>query len=184
MRKTARDSLLAILLTSLLSFQATAQTATTTSISGLVTDPQGAIVIGATVTLKDQVTNQERTSVTSDEGKYTFSNLVAGTYNLTISAPGFKKAVITGLKADVTKALIQDIRLEAGGLTEEVTVAAGSEAQFQKQDASIGNTFENKRVALLPNITRDAARLLSLQPGTTPSGEITGARADQSTFSL
>ena len=184
MKSTARKSLLALLLSLVLAMPAFAQTATTTSISGLVTDPQGAIVSGATVTLRDQSTNQERIVKTNDEGKYVFANLVAGVYDLSISAAGFKKASITDLKADVTKALTQDVKLEAGGVTEEVTVAAGSEALLQKQDSSLGNTFENKRVALLPNITRDATRLLSLQPGTTPTGEITGARADQSTFSL
>lgn len=184
MKNTARRSSLALWLSLVLAMQALAQTATTTSISGLVTDPQGAIVAGATVTLRDKSTNQERIVKTNDEGKYVFANLVAGVYDLTINAAGFKKASITDLKADVTKALTQDIRLEAGGVTEEVTVAAGSEALLQKQDSSLGNTFENKRVALLPNITRDATRLLSLQPGTTPTGEITGARADQSTFSL
>ncbi|MBI3650946.1 MAG: carboxypeptidase regulatory-like domain-containing protein [Acidobacteria bacterium] len=181
---TVRKSLLATLLSLLLALAVLAQTATTTSISGLVADPQGAIVAGATVSLKDKATNQERTAITNDEGKYIFSNLGAGVYDLTISAQGFKKAVITDLKADVTKAVTQDVRLEAGGLTEEVTIAAGTEAQLQKQDAALGNTFENKRVALLPNISRDATPLLSLQPGTTPTGEITGARADQSTFSL
>jgi hypothetical protein len=184
MRRTARDSLWAILLINLLSLQAVAQTATTTAISGLVLDEKGAVVSGATVILKDKATNQERTAMTNEEGKYAFANLVAGTYDLTISASGFKKAVVTNIKADVTKAVTQDLALEAGGVAEEVTVAAGSEAQLQKQDASLGNTFESKRVALLPNISREATRLLALQPGTTPSGEITGARADQSTFSL
>jgi hypothetical protein len=149
-----------------------------------VTDPQGAAVAGATVTLKDKATNQERTTITSDEGRYIFSNLAFGVYDLSVTLANFKKATVADIKADVTKSVTQDVSLEPGGLTEAVTISAGAEAQLQKQDATVGNTIENKRVSLLPNISREATRLLSLQPGTTPTGEITGARADQSTFSL
>ena len=189
MRRTFNRPLIPVLLSLLLSFQcislqAFAQTATTTSISGLVSDPQGAVVPNATVVLKDKAKGQERTATTNDEGRYVFSNLEAGVYELTVSVTGFKKAALTELKADVTKPVTQDFRLEPGAVTEIVTISAGSEAQLQKQDAAIGNTIENKRVALLPNITRDATRLLSLQPGTTPDGAITGARQDQSTFTL
>jgi hypothetical protein len=168
----------------LLSLQALAQTATTSSISGLVTDSEGGVIANASVTLKDKVTNQERTATTNDEGRYVFANIGAGVYELTVSANGFKKANVAELKADVTKPVSQDFRLEAGAVSEIVTVTAGAEAQLQKQDASLGNTFENKKVSLLPNISREATRLLQLQPGTTITGEVSGARNDQSTFSL
>lgn len=189
MRRTFNRPLISISLALLLLFQALslqtlAQTATTASISGLVSDPQGAVVPNATVVIKDKTKGQERTATTNDEGRYFFSNLEAGVYELTVSVTGFKKATVTELKADVTKPVTQDFKLEPGAVTEVVTVSAGSEAQLQKQDASVGNTIENKRVSLLPNITRDATRLLSLQPGTTPDGAITGARQDQSTFTL
>jgi len=184
MKKIVRCTLVSIFLSLLLPLLGMAQTANTTSISGLVTDPQGAVIPGASVTLKDNGTNQERTIKTNDEGRYVFANLDPGDYQIMVSATGFKRANITNLKADVTKPVTQDIKLEAGVVTEEVTVSAGTEAQLQKSDATLGNTFENKRVSLLPNISREATRLLSLQPGTTPTGEVSGARADQSTFSL
>jgi hypothetical protein len=189
MRRTFNRPLISILLSLLLSLQALSlqalgQTATTTSVSGLVTDAQGAVVPGATVVLKNKAKGQERTATTNDEGRYVFSNLEAGVYELDVSATGFKKAALTDLKADVTKPVTQDFKLEVGATDVVITVSAGAEAQLQKQDASVGNTIEKKRVALLPNITRDATRLLSLQPGTTPDGAITGARQDQSTFTL
>src|ERR671932_389162 len=83
MRRTVRHSLTSVLLALALGLQALAQTATTTSISGLVTDAQGAVVPNASVTLKDKAQGQERTSKTNDEGRYVFSNLEAGVYELT-----------------------------------------------------------------------------------------------------
>ena len=184
MRRIINRPFVSVLMSLLLSLQALAQTATTSSISGLVTDAEGGVIPNATVTLKDKSTQLERTATTNDEGRYVFANIDAGVYELTVSANGFKKADIAELKADVTKTVSQDFRLEAGAVSEIVTVNAGAEAQLQKQDASLGNTFENKKVSLLPNISREATRLLQLQPGTTITGEVSGARNDQSTFSL
>ncbi|HKO59640.1 MAG TPA: carboxypeptidase-like regulatory domain-containing protein, partial [Pyrinomonadaceae bacterium] len=184
MRRIINRPFVSVLLSLLLSFQAFAQTATTSSISGLVTDPEGGVIPNATVTLKDKTTQLERTATTNDEGRYVFANIDAGIYELTVSANGFKKANIAEIKADVTRPVSQDFRLEPGAVSEIVTVNAGAEAQLQKQDAQLGNTFENKKVSLLPNISREATRLLQLQPGTTITGEVSGARNDQSTFSL
>ena len=173
-----------ILVVCLLPAAVLGQTATTTSISGLVADAQGAAVSGATVTLRDTATNQERTATTNEEGRYAFANLPAGVYDLTVSGSGFKQAKITNLRAEVTKPFVQDVALEVGAVTEQVTVNAAGEAQLLTQDATIGNTFERRRIDLLPNISRDATRLLALQPATTTTGEVAGARNDQNTFSL
>src|SRR5215470_17856421 len=112
---------LSVLLALLLSLQALAQTSTTTSVSGLVTDLQSAVIPGATVKLKEITTNQERTEVTNAEGRYIFSNLDPGTYNLTVSADKFKTLVIRDIKAEVTKPVTQDVKLEVGGVIEEVS---------------------------------------------------------------
>lgn len=163
---------------------AAAQTATTTTITGLVTDPQGAAVAGAAVTLKDRATGQERTITTDAEGRYSFPNLNAGNYDLSIEATGFKKATVADIKADVTQVVTQDVPLEVGAVTEQVVVTSGAEVLLQKQDATIGNAIESRRITLLPNIARDVTELIALQPGITTTGEATGARSDQSTLSL
>lgn len=173
-----------ILVVCLLPATVLGQTATTTSISGQVADAQGAAVAGATVTLRDTATNQERTATTNEEGRYTFTNLPAGIYNLLVSSSGFKQVNITNLKAEVTKPVVQDIALEIGAVTEQVTVDATGETQLITQDATVGNTFEKRRIDLLPNISRDVTRLLALQPATTLTGEVAGGRNDQNTFTL
>jgi hypothetical protein len=179
-----RALVFALLVVLQLSSQTFAQTATTSTITGLVTDAQGAAVAGATATLKDKATGQEKTAVTDSEGKYSFSNLNAGNYDLTIAAQGFGAKTFADIKADVTKTVTQDVALEVGTVTEQVVVTAGDQGLLQTQDATIGNTIENRRVTVLPNINRDATELLALQPGISTTGEATGARSDQSTLTL
>ncbi|MDQ3756082.1 MAG: carboxypeptidase-like regulatory domain-containing protein [Acidobacteriota bacterium] len=160
------------------------QTASTARISGLVTDANGAIVPGATVKLIDQATKAEKTSTTNDEGGYTFANIEPATYDITITAQGFRTLVISGIKADVTVATVRDVALEAGNVTETVTILATGEVLLQTDDAAIGNVFNEERLKRLPNINRQATTLLQLQPVVAPSGEASGARADQNAFSL
>jgi len=149
-----------------------------------VTDAQGASVSGANVKLKDKATNQERTAVTSGDGLYTFPNIEPGIYDLTVSISQFKTTTIPDLKVEVTKAISQDVRLEVGQLSEQITVSSTTDTQLQKTDASLGNSFD-QRYKELPIYGRGITQgVLALQPGTTPTGEVTGSRSDQSTFAL
>ncbi len=174
-----------LLLTALLSASAaSAQTASTATIGGLVVDAQKAVVPGVTLALRDPATGEERTVTTNSQGRYLFANLSPSMYDLTVSLDGFKTVVVRGINAGVTRAIIQDVELEVGGLTEQVTVSARAEVQLQRQDAALGSTIDQRRITLLPNVSRDALALITLQPGVTPGGNVTGARVDQSAFSL
>ena len=74
--------------------------------------------------------------------------------------------------------------MQPGGTSEQVTVTATGEVQLQKDDSAVGNVIDQDRITRLPNADRQATSLLTLQPGVTPGGEVTGARADQNTFNL
>ena len=161
-----------------------AQTATTASLSGRVTDAQGAAVPGATVKITDRSTTQDRTAVSDSQGRYTFPNVPPGVYDLVVTLQGFKTSAITGVVLEATRSAYQDVGLELGGLTDEVTVTATAETLIIKRDSSVGNTIERERLMLLPNLTRDAASLLALQPGSTANGFVTGARQDQTTYAI
>lgn len=161
-----------------------AQTATTASMSGRVTDAQGAVTPGATVTLTDRATAQARTAVTDSQGRYAFFTLPPGVYDLSVTLGGFKTATVAGLIVEATRPAVQDVGLEVGGLTDEVTINATAETLVIKRDSSVGNTIERQRLMLLPNLTRDAASLLALQPGVTSTGFVTGARQDQTTYAI
>ena len=161
-----------------------AQSATTATIAGIVTDAQGSGVPGATVSLRDQATNVAQSGTTNQEGRYLFASLSPGTYELTVTLDGFQKMVIQNLRAEVTRTVTQDVRLAVAGVAESVVVVASDTATLQRTDAAVGNTFDAIKVAVLPNPTRDVMQLVTLQPAATPSGEIAGARGDQSTFTL
>ena len=94
----------------------------TGSITGIVTDPSGAFVPGAKVTVRNMATNVTRETVTSGAGAYTVSNLVVGTYEVAFQAPAFKKLVRTGLALDVTQVVRVDAAMEVGAVTESVEV--------------------------------------------------------------
>jgi len=172
--------LLVVLLSSIAAFaQGTA------TVRGTVTDPQGNVVAGATVTLTNPGTNASRTATTSDNGTFIFDFIQPGGYRIEVEAQGFKKGVVTEIHALVAKATAVDIQLEIGNVAESVTVAAGAgEVLINRDDATLGNNFVNEQITQLPLEARNVAGLLTLQPGVTRSGYVAGARADQSNVTL
>ena len=164
---------------------ARAQTASSGSITGLVTDPQGGAVPGADVTLTDIATNTKQTSTANDSGRYNFPVVNPGLYDITVSKTGFKVAKMAQQKVSIGLVLTVNVTLEVGSLSETVVVTStplGSE--LQTANATIGNTIDLKQLELLPNLGRDATSLLSLQPGVTPRGDIAGSYMDQNTFTI
>ncbi len=171
-----------------------AQTAATATVSGVVYDPTQAVLPGATVELQDTATNAVRRTVTNEAGQYTFVNVPPGSYRITVTAEGFQKGVVPSLKIDVAKAYTVNFTLQPGTVTEVVEVTAGAAVELQKVDATVGNVIEGERLLRLPNLTRSAPEFFTLQPLTMPrrgvgvndnvGGQVAGARADQSTFSL
>lgn len=181
--KTARF-LIFVLLVSGLPVNGLAQTATTARISGIVSDAQGAVVAGATVKLIDKATKAERVDATNAEGRYVFPNVEPGLYEISIVAQGFRTTLVSAVKAEVAKTANVDVALQVGGTTEQVTVTATGEVQLQKDDSAVGNVIDSDRITRLPNSNRQVTSLLQLQPATSPTGETSGSRGDQNTFSL
>jgi Carboxypeptidase regulatory-like domain len=164
---------------------AQAQTASSGSISGLVTDPQGGVVPGASVILTDIATSGKQTSTTNDAGRYTFPVVNPGLYDVVVTKSGFKTAKMAQQKVSIGLVLTVNVILEVGSLSETVVVTTsplGSE--LQSSNATIGNTINLKQLELLPNLGRDASTLMALQPGVTPLGNVAGAVEDQSTFTI
>jgi hypothetical protein len=176
--------LLGALLLSLVTFgSAFAQTGSA-SIRGTVADPQGAAVAGATVTLKNDAKNFSRTQTTNEDGGYTFTLVPPDTYRLEVEGTGFKKTVISNVVAQVDTPLDLNVTMEVGGIAETVEITSANEAPLNTTDATIGTTFESRRISELPLNARNVVGLLSLQPGVTRSGEVNGTRRDQSNILL
>jgi hypothetical protein len=157
----------------------------TSTVRGVVTDQQGNVVAGATVTLVKSSTNTSRSATTNDAGAYSFDAVTPGDYRVEVEGKGFKKAVVTSVHALVAKPTPVDVQLEVGNVSETVTVASGSaELLMNRDDATLGNNFVNQQITQLPISAKNVITLLTLQPGVTRDGYVAGARSDQSNVTL
>jgi Carboxypeptidase regulatory-like domain len=153
-------------------------------VRGTVVDPQDRPVAGTIVTLTNIERSFSRTQTTNEEGAYGFSAVPPGTYRIEAEAIGFKKASVSNVRALVETPVEIKVKLEIGNVSEVVSIAAGSEAPLNTSDATIGNTFESRRIEQLPLNARNVVGLLSLQPGVTRSGYVNGGRSDQANVTL
>jgi hypothetical protein len=157
----------------------------TSGITGVVTDQQGKGIAGATITLTNLATNATRTGRSTEGGAFTFDLIPPGDYRIEVEAKGFRKAKVENAKALIGKESEVNVRLEIGEVSQVVEVSiANGEALINTQDASLGNVLENNQINQLPLEGRNFGDLLSLQPGATREGYVTGARADQSNVTL
>jgi len=154
------------------------------SVRGVISDPKGSPIAGATVTLSAPERNFTRSQVTSAEGQYLFKPVAPGTYRLDVEMKGFKKSLIASLQALVDTPTDVDVQMEVGSVTETVNITSAAEAPLNTSDATIGNTFDSRRISELPLNARNVVSLLSLQPGVTQSGYVNGGRADQANVTL
>src|SRR5919106_5474450 len=169
MRNGLQKYLLVLLTVGLCALPALGQVGSTGSLSGTVTDPKGAVVAGATVTVKNTGPNQEFSTQTNNNGAYNIPTLSSGVYTATIAAAGFKQAAVTEIKVDVGKASTINVELEVGSANETVTVVGGGEL-LQTQSATVGTTLTGRQITDLPTVSRDALDLVLALPGTTTVG--------------
>ncbi len=151
-------------------FHASAQT-DTGRISGVVRDPAGAVVNGATVTAKNERTGEERTATTDAEGLYQIPALKASNYNVTVNAPGFAANTFTNVQINVGQEQKLDVSLSTKGVTESVDVVAGAtEAAIDTGSARMGATVNEREVVGLPLNGRQLSQLYLQAPGSVNSG--------------
>jgi hypothetical protein len=153
-------------------------------VRGTVTDQQGKAIAGAKVTLTSVDKNLSRSQTTNEEGIYVFSSIAPGSYRIDIEAASFKKTSISEVAAQVDSQRNVDIQLEVGSVTETTNITAAAEAPINVTDATLGNTFDSRRIENLPLNARNIVGLLSLQPGVTRLGEVNGGRRDQANITL
>ncbi|HKY30855.1 MAG TPA: carboxypeptidase regulatory-like domain-containing protein [Pyrinomonadaceae bacterium] len=136
------------------------------TVSGNVTDPNGAVVAGAEVELKNSATNYVRTVTTNDSGIYRFDAVDLGTYELTIKAKGFKTVKTTGLEVQANRTATVDQQLEIGETETVVDVSAsGGELLLQTSEPVKGGNFGTREVVALPSGTLNPYNLARLLPG-------------------
>jgi hypothetical protein len=149
---------------------------------GTVTDPGGAVVPGATVTIKDSQTGREQTVTASGEGAFTFPQLDVGTYTLTVTATGYSTYTATGVKVDSNRDNTQNVAMTVGGVKENVTVVAGAEV-VNSTNGELSTTISEKQVKDLPINGRNPLALLNLLPGVNPTSvSINGQRSSSTNY--
>src|SRR6185437_6672302 len=172
-----------ILLLALSSLMGFAQSTATGTVIGTVTDPQGAVVPDASVSITDKSTNSATKTSTNSAGHYVFVNVNPGTYDIKISKQGFQTALVQGQVVQVGKSLTEDVRLPVGAVTQEVTVETTG-TELQTLNSTVGNSVSGIALESLPSLGRDVSTFVTLQPGVSPDGSVAGTVVDQSSFQL
>ena len=137
----------------------------TATLSGTVTDKTGSSVPGASVVITSQGGNLTRSTETNADGAYVAAALPNGKYDLVITAQGFQRFQVTGIKLDVAQKARVDVSLTVGATTQEITVTGENVAQVDTQSAEVGSTITGKQVQQLELNGRNFTQLVQLSPG-------------------
>jgi len=176
MRSGSRVFTLSAVVILALSTLTLAQTATT-SLRGTITDPKGAVLPGAVVTIVDVQNGYSRTVKTDGHGEYQFLQLPPSTYTVAVNSAGFAEVKQEGVHLLVSVPSTLNFGLQVQGQTITVEVS-GEAAHVNTTDATMGNAFETKQIVELPFEGRNPVEILSLQAGVTYTSPTTGTAID------
>jgi hypothetical protein len=155
-----------------------------TQLSGTVTDPSGAVIPNATVTIVNLENGTSRDAVADADGRYTFLQAQPGKYKLTAKAAGFTDVTINNVELQVATPATIPIVFEKVGATSTVVSVEASAVQVNTQDATLGNAINTTQITQLPAFARNVAGLLALQPGVSSNGAVNGGKPDQANVTL
>ena len=156
----------------------------TASISGTVTDPSGAVVPNAAVTLLLQETGTTRSTSSNGDGLYTVPGLAVGHYTLTVKAPGFRTYQRTGIVVNVAIPLREDVQLAVGTNSQTVTVQAAA-LQVQSESNEVSTLISGQQVRDIATNGRNITSLTTLGTGVSWNGpSFNGVMAQTSTATI
>jgi hypothetical protein len=142
----------------------------TSTLDGVVSDPQGALIPNAEVTVTNTLTGQMMKTITNDRGHWVVPSLSTATYSVAVTAAGFKKAEKRDVKLDAGIPATVNMTLEVGAVSETVEVTGGADV-LQTSSATVSSDLTGRQVHDLPIPSRNATDLLVTMPGTqTPAG--------------
>jgi len=162
------------------------------TITGLVTDPTGAVIPGADVIVTETATSVSYPSKSDRVGLYTVPYLAAGDYTITITKTGFEKFTINNLRLDSAQTVRQDVKLTVGAATESVEVNALAQ-QLDTEDGSLSGITPAAIIDVIPNVTNNPFQYIELQNGIIPANSTqstttfsigTGGRSAFTSFSV
>ncbi len=151
------------------------------AITGSVTDPSGAAITDAKVTLTNLGTAETRTQPTSADGLYSFVNLIPGNYKIDVEKPGFKRITRTPIVVEVQQSAKIDVTLPVGQANETVEVTSETPL-LQSETSSLGQVVEQRKANELPLNGRNIYTLAAIAPSVIPQGNTTGSPVGKNPF--
>jgi len=152
--------------------------AQTASVTGRITDPSGALVPEATVTVESVETGLRTTVQSNEQGYYNIPSLLPGAYNFSVSKAGFKPLRQTNLRLQVQQVARLDVALEVGGVTESVEVSAQA-VLLESETATLGQVVQGRQIVELPLLGRNPYALAMLVPGVRVAAGMNNLPVDQ-----
>ena len=140
----------------------------TSRVTGVIHDPQGALVGGATVSLTNEATGVSFSTTSGSAGTYVFEAVKPGTYTVSIEAAGFRKFISSGNVLTIGEPMTVNAQLAVGGINQEVTVSGAAQQVETATSGNIGELFDNTALNELPIVTtrgRNPLSLVELEPG-------------------
>lgn len=162
---TALRTIAAMLLLFTFSFARLAAQEAGGTIVGTVSDPSGAAVASANVTIKNVATGVERNSTTNPDGVYTAPNLIPGTYEVSVFSPGFATAVVQGVGLLAGERREVNVTMKLGQASDRVTVVGSAISDVQLASSEVRGVMDSHTVVELPLNGRDWTSLTLLEPG-------------------
>jgi Carboxypeptidase regulatory-like domain len=159
----------------------------TARIKGTVTDPSGAVVAKAQITVTNADTGVVSTTATSESGDYIFPALPVGTYNIKVEAPGFKGFAATGIVLHIDQEFVEPVKLTLGSNADTVSVEADA-VQVNTTDMQLNNIVDSHQITELPLIGRAFTNLETILPGVQASSDrfgsfsVNGSQTQQSAY--
>jgi len=136
----------------------------TSLMSGTVTDPQGAVIPAADVTITNPATGQMLKASSTEKGEWTIPALPPAEYKVSITKTGFKTVTVDNIVVNSGVPATVNVKLEIGQTSESVVVEAGQDI-LQTESATLSSTVQARQVAQIPFATRNAVELMVTQPG-------------------
>ncbi|MBI1955201.1 MAG: carboxypeptidase regulatory-like domain-containing protein, partial [Acidobacteria bacterium] len=149
---------------------------TTGTIMGTISDSTGAVIPGATVTIRNVETGISRTATTDAAGRYRVPQLGLGSYEITTESAGFQTSVRTGVTLTVGREATVDVALQVGAVAERITVT-GEAPLIETTNATVAGLVDQKAMRDLPLLGRSYADLTAIQPGVVSNMEISASGA-------
>lgn len=144
------------------------------NLTGVVTDPKGAMIVGAKITVTNTVTNVTSVSVSNGTGYFEIDSLDAGIYSVTVAATGFQGLVQSGIELRASSVVSLPLSLKIGGATEFVTVTTGVPL-IDTQSALTGQSLSTKEIESLPAADNNPMEFVEIAPGVQSPAGITQA---------